>query len=68
MQTVGVTTSGDKETITETVAMGQSPEEPLDGTKTDTDSEFITISEATTDNAQAEEPDSTKPGTRLRIT
>ncbi|XP_048525691.1 uncharacterized protein LOC109538912, partial [Dendroctonus ponderosae] len=60
-KTIGVTTSGDKETLTEKdEEMCKIPQETLDGAKTDTDSEFVTISE-TTDHAFAEVPSETKP-------
>ncbi|KAL1516635.1 hypothetical protein ABEB36_000520 [Hypothenemus hampei] len=52
-KTVGVTTSGDKETITEKqVEMDKISQETLEETKTDTDSEFMTISEATENAAK----------------
>lgn len=41
--------------------MGKIPEETLDGAKTDTDSEFVTISE-TTENVFAEVPTEMKQG------
>ncbi|XP_050300880.1 uncharacterized protein LOC126739300 isoform X2 [Anthonomus grandis grandis] len=48
-KTIGVSTSGDKETITETdEAMGRIVQDDhIEGTRTDTDSEFVTISDNT---------------------
>ncbi|CAH1132886.1 unnamed protein product [Ceutorhynchus assimilis] len=53
-KTIGTSTSGDKQTITEkSEEMGKALEETIEDAKTDTDSEFVTISEFT-ENIQAQ--------------
>ncbi|XP_076273051.1 uncharacterized protein LOC143204352 isoform X2 [Rhynchophorus ferrugineus] len=62
---VGITTSGDKETITEQEeTMGKQPASDLEDARDETDSEFVTISE-TTDYAAAQDIDTKKIGDTL---